>query len=64
MIHRITFALIRHYKDTGTNIATIRWTDQNGQPGTTKGNPINLHIAELITKAESQGITVRREDFE
>lgn len=63
MIHRITRLVIKHYKDTGTNLATVEWTDQHGNLGTTKGDPINAHIAELMTKAESQGITIGREEW-
>lgn len=60
MIKAILSARIPHYTDNGQTIAYIEWRDDNGDTGTTSGDPNNAHMQALLARAEREGVKVVR----
>lgn len=55
MIAKMISATIRHYGDSRQTKAIVEWVNTRGQSGSTEGNPANLHMQALLTRAAREG---------
>jgi hypothetical protein len=61
MITKITRAYIRTYSDNGQTKAYVEWVDHKGERGRTEGEPDNQHMQVLMSRAQREGVAVKRE---
>lgn len=60
MIAKITAAIVGRHADTKQIFARVVWQDTTGAVGTTEGEPLNLHMQELLARAEREGVRITR----
>ena len=53
----------RTYSDTGQVVATCFWTDDDGECGSTSGDPASTHMLAIKTRAEREGIGPQTETW-
>lgn len=57
-IRKITSARVTTYDDNGQTIVYIGWLDQRNEEGRTAGSLNNMHMRELLKRAEREGVTI------
>jgi hypothetical protein len=62
-IKQITKAYIRTYSDSGQVQAGVEWVDHRGKTGRTVGDPENMHMKALLTRAKREGVKVETQEW-